>query len=184
MKDETIINTQRLILHQWNQDVQITSMLYLLFANKFLLQYTDLPVVNMSESLYPVYSFLNQGQRITWFLKTKSDSLFIGLVSCYFNFKHKTVVLTFVLLPEFEKNGFMNECLHEIHSNIFDNYDIYRIEAQVYTENIKSINVLKKTGYLQEGILRNNFMIQGKLRNSYMYSLLKSEWNKNRMTMI
>ncbi|MEB7787404.1 GNAT family N-acetyltransferase [Staphylococcus equorum] len=52
-----------------------------------------------------------------------------------------------------------------------------RIEIQTATKNIKSQKIPRKLGFKQEGILREDEKLNGKFVDSYVFSLLKSEYN-------
>ncbi len=51
-----------------------------------------------------------------------------------------------------------------------------RIEANCVVENIASRRIMEKMGMQREGVLRNFFEKDGRIYNSYMYSVLRREW--------
>lgn len=51
-----------------------------------------------------------------------------------------------------------------------------RVEANCIVENIASRRIMEKIGMQREGILRNFLEKDGRLYNSYMYSILREEW--------
>ena len=51
-----------------------------------------------------------------------------------------------------------------------------RIEANCIVENIASRRIMEKMGMQREGILRNFMEKDGRIYNSYMYSVLRNEW--------
>jgi ribosomal-protein-alanine N-acetyltransferase len=51
-----------------------------------------------------------------------------------------------------------------------------RVEANCIVENYASRRIMEKIGMQREGILRNFAEKNGRLYNSYMYSVLRDEW--------
>ncbi|MES2614924.1 MAG: GNAT family protein [Bdellovibrionota bacterium] len=51
-----------------------------------------------------------------------------------------------------------------------------RVEANCVVENHASRRIMEKIGMQREGVLRNFFEKDGKMHNSYMYSVLRQEW--------
>ena len=44
-------------------------------------------------------------------------------------------------------------------------------------ENIASLSLIKKYGFIQEGYLRKHFMRDGKINDTIIFSLLKEEYS-------
>jgi ribosomal-protein-alanine N-acetyltransferase len=51
-----------------------------------------------------------------------------------------------------------------------------RIDALVYVENDRSIRLLQRLGFKQEGMLRDYFYLDGKFHDHYLFALLQREW--------
>ncbi|MDX2165381.1 MAG: GNAT family protein [Gammaproteobacteria bacterium] len=59
----------------------------------------------------------------------------------------------------------------------FDKLGFIRVEFQVDSLNIPSQNALQKIGIKHEGILRNHMLLSnGRIRNTYVYSVIPEEW--------
>ena len=69
----------------------------------------------------------------------------------------------------------MVESLQAVISNGFEQMRLNRIEALVYIENDRSIQLLQRLGFKQEGILRDYFCL-GKFYDHYLFALLQKEW--------
>ncbi|MDI1304773.1 MAG: GNAT family protein [bacterium] len=76
-----------------------------------------------------------------------------------------------------QKKGFAKEVLLGILAFLFDTKEIHRIVEIVDTENIASINLLKSTGFKQEGYFIENIFFKGKWGSEFQYAMLKREWN-------
>lgn len=57
----------------------------------------------------------------------------------------------------------------------FDHLRVHRITAAVGPDNVRSISVLNRTGFTQEGRLRDHVYVRGSWRDSLLYSLLAGE---------
>lgn len=59
----------------------------------------------------------------------------------------------------------------------FNELNLHRIWAEVYSGN-DSINLYRKLGFKDEGILRDSYFHNGKYGNSIMMSVLEDEWRE------
>ena len=76
-----------------------------------------------------------------------------------------------------QKKGFAKEVLLGILTFLFDNKEIHRVVEIVDAENIASINLLKSTGFKQEGHFIENIFFKGKWGSEFQYAMLKREWD-------
>ena len=70
----------------------------------------------------------------------------------------------------------MTEALRTVIQNGFGRMGLNRIDALVYTENDRSILLLQRLGFQEEGILRDFFYLNGRFYDHYLLSLLQREW--------
>ena len=121
----------------------------------------------------------NKPAKINRAVCLKEDNKLIGLISLYnIDYKHSFATFGCVLMPEFQKQGITPEGLIAVFYSAFNELNMNRIEAQVYTENLISIKMFEKLKLTKEGRLRQNFLIAGKFCDSYMYSILKEEFSR------
>jgi ribosomal-protein-alanine N-acetyltransferase len=120
--------------------------------------------------------------RISFFfflLINKTTNLPLG--ECGFhtlNKTHKRAELFYLLRNDADKQkGFMTEAL----SPGFNELQLHRIEALVADGNIPSIKLLEKYGFIKEGTMREDYVVDGKSEDSDCYSLLSREWKNRRM---
>jgi len=114
---------------------------------------------------------------VRWGVCIKKRNKIVGVISLYnLDEKHKFVSNGSIIKPDFQNNGLMTEALNAVSNFAFKKLDINRIEAQTFVDNAKSVKYLTKAGFKLEGRLRQNFMIEKSLRDSYIYSLLKQDF--------
>jgi len=85
----------------------------------------------------------------------------------------KSAEIGYWLAEEYWGNGIMTDAIKQVCKVAFENYDIYRIQAQVFESNIASQKVLKNVGFEVEGVLKNSIYKNGKLQNSVMLAMIR-----------
>ena len=70
----------------------------------------------------------------------------------------------------------MMESLQVVISYGYEQMGLNRIDALVYTENNRSIQLLQKLGFKQEGVLRDYFYLDGNFYDHSIFALLQREW--------
>jgi ribosomal-protein-alanine N-acetyltransferase len=76
-----------------------------------------------------------------------------------------------------QKKGYAKEVLIGILTFLFDTKEIHRVVEIVDAENIPSINLLRSTGFKQEGHFIENIFFKGKWGSEFQYAMLKREWD-------
>lgn len=152
-----------------------------LFSDKELLKYTDNRLHNTHEDtkklLKKFEDDFTKDKAVRWVIYHKNDKKIIGLISIYqIDRYHKFATLGSFLCRKYQKKGLMPEARKATIKYAFDMLGLNRLEAQVFEKNIPSIKMLEKLGFQKEGLLRENFMINNKLENSYMFSLIKKDF--------
>lgn len=79
-----------------------------------------------------------------------------------------------------QKKGFAKEVLFGILAFLFDTKEIQRVVEIVDAENIASINLLKSTGFKQEGHFIENIFFKGKWGSEFQFAMLKREWDNRK----
>ncbi len=90
---------------------------------------------------------------------------------------HKRAELGYVL--DLEKNmnqGFMKEALAPIIKYGFEVMKLNRIEAFLAKTNTPSLKLLQHHGFVEEGLMRQHYLKNGRIEDSSIYSLLLSEY--------
>lgn len=84
-----------------------------------------------------------------------------------------------ILSPEYRGKGMGKDLVGLIAKVAFLSLGLYRISLSVHTTNQPAIAVYKKSGYVQEGLLREVLLFGGKRYSLYQMSLLQSEWEND-----
>lgn len=81
---------------------------------------------------------------------------------------------------EYKRQGYMTEAINEILNFGFNNLNLNRIEACVGPNNDYSLKLIKKFGFQQEGYLREHYIRDTEVEDSIIFSLLRSEYFRER----
>jgi len=58
----------------------------------------------------------------------------------------------------------------------FATLDLNRVQAETDTRNAASARVLEKLGFVREGTLREDCVVNGEVSDSWVYGLIRREW--------
>jgi len=106
-----------------------------------------------------------------------SSGTFIGSCGLFaWNRNWRKCSVGYELTRAAEGHGYMHEALHAVISYGFRELALNRIEAQVHPNNKRSIAVLTRLGFLEEGRLRQAAYWSGAYQDMLQFSVLKSEW--------
>ena len=81
--------------------------------------------------------------------------------------------LGYVIAKKYWGNGLATQAIKLAIQTGFQDLDVERIEAYVDPSNIGSQRVLEKNGFLKEGLLRHYVVQKGKVKDRFIYSILK-----------
>jgi [ribosomal protein S5]-alanine N-acetyltransferase len=74
--------------------------------------------------------------------------------------------------------GFATEAAGAVLQWAFDTLDLNRVQAETDTRNIASGRVLEKLGFVREGTLREDCIVDGEVSDSWVFGLLRREWRR------
>ena len=87
----------------------------------------------------------------------------------------KSAELGYWLAEDYWGRGIMTEAVRQICREAFDRFDILRIFAEPFAENLGSRRVLEKAGFVCEGTMRRGVYKNGRVPSYCMYALLREE---------
>ena len=106
----------------------------------------------------------------------KADEV-VGMVG--FNYWNRTDhrgSIGLELLRSLWGNGYMQESLTAVLSFGFNEMHLNRIEAAVSAHNDRSLKMLTKIGFVQEGLQREQYYEDGSYHDLILLAILKREW--------
>jgi ribosomal-protein-alanine N-acetyltransferase len=88
----------------------------------------------------------------------------------------RTCLTGYELARHAQGQGYMAEALRAIFGWAFDRMEVDRIEAQVHPLNTPSLALLKRLGFVEEGLLREAGLWMGERRDLVQLGLLRREF--------
>jgi ribosomal-protein-alanine N-acetyltransferase len=139
------------------------------------------PLANVQEAekLINWYTVPEPRNRNRWTILGKTDDIPIGTCGYHiWDTRNHICEIGYDLAYDFWGKGYMTEALHRVIDFGYDTMELNRIQAFVHPQNIKSINLLLKLGFKQEGIFRDKHLYRGVYYDHLLFSLLKREWKR------
>ena len=172
------LETERLMLR--NLIVEDTDFIFHHFSDPAVTKYLmDEPPVTEYTQAQAIIQFYLEPECKThnrWIIVRKSDHQPIGTCGFHkWDKRYFRAEIGYDLGPGFWGQGYMAEALRAVIANGFERMELNRIDALVYVENGRSIQLLQRLGFKQEGLLRDYFYLDGKFYDHFLFALLRSE---------
>ncbi|PSL50423.1 ribosomal-protein-serine acetyltransferase [Salsuginibacillus halophilus] len=90
--------------------------------------------------------------------------------------KHRTAQIGYWLIPEFQGRGIATKGAAALTTEAFNSENMYRVEIRAAVENVNSLAVPERLGFVKEGTLRGVEHVHGTFLDHVVYSTLASEW--------
>ncbi|MBN2259696.1 MAG: GNAT family N-acetyltransferase [Clostridiales bacterium] len=151
---------------------------------KFLLEFEP----RQSEEHYLKESFLErlindihnieEDKSLRFYLYKKNNiNQIIGMI----NFSNivrgafQSCFLGYKMDEDFIDNGFMTEGIIKMVGVVFDDFNLHRIEANIMPKNVRSIRVVEKSGFINEGLSKKYLKINGVWEDHFHYVILNEK---------
>ncbi|MEU3661016.1 GNAT family protein [Streptomyces sp. NPDC032940] len=106
-----------------------------------------------------------------------SDGAFIGWCNLgSWNPDFRSAVFGYCYDDAVWGQGYATEAARAVLGWAFDTLDLNRVQAEVDTRNAPSARVLEKLGFVREGTLREDCVVNGDVSDSWIYGLLRRDW--------
>ena len=107
------------------------------------------------------------------------DEAFLGWCAVVrWNPDHRSAALGYCLTDTAWGQGYATEAARALLGWAFDTLDLNRVQAETDTRNAASARVLEKLGFLREGTLREDCVVNGEVSDSWVYGLLRRAWRQ------
>lgn len=138
------------------------------------------PVTDMAqaEQLAEMFAgWFHAGTGFRWGLERRQDGRLIGTCGLFrWNRSWRNCVIGYEILRECHGQGYMREALIEVVDYGFSRMFLHRIQAEMHPDNLASIGLATRLGFLFEGVHREQAFWNGKYHDLQCYSLLEREW--------
>jgi len=173
------LQTDRLVLRQLT--IADTDFVFQHFRDPRVTQYLmdEPPVADYAQAQAIVNFYLEPEGKThnRWAIMRKADHRLIGTCGYHKWVKaHFRAEIGYDLSPDCWGQGYMTEALHAVIYNGFEQMELNRIEALVYVNNHRSLQLLQRLGFKPEGILVDYFHLDRIFYDHYLLALLRREW--------
>jgi ribosomal-protein-alanine N-acetyltransferase len=124
------------------------------------------------------------GQAVPLFIFLKGDMTLVGGVTIGYIRRGaaQSCMIGYWMGERYAGQGHMFAALQLVIPYIFAGLELHRIEAACIPDNARSIRLLEKAGFQQEGYLRGYLKINGQWHDHVMFSRLATDTDKGRIT--
>lgn len=173
------LSTERLRLRPF--DDADADALFALHSNVFVLRYWDSPPWSersRAERFVAVCRTMAEegtGARVA--IDRASDGVFLGWCSLsQWNPDFRSASLGYCFNESAWGHGYATEAARAVLRWAFNTLDLNRVHAEADTRNLPSARVLEKLGFIREGTLREDCIVNGDISDSWIYGLLRRDW--------
>jgi [ribosomal protein S5]-alanine N-acetyltransferase len=173
------LRTARLLLRPFTE--ADTDAIFALHSSSRVLRYWDSPPWKeraQAERFIAACRQMEQegsGARVA--IERAADRVFIGWCCLVeWNQVYRSATLGYCFDEPAWGQGFATEAADALLSWAFDALDLNRVQSDTDTRNTASARVLEKLGFVREGMLRENCIVNGEVSDSWVYGLLRREW--------
>lgn len=173
---EVTLQTERLVLKPL-RSIHATG-LYRLWSDPAVTEYLDISPLPSEDRAWKIVDLLKEREQndegIRFGIFPRGSDRLIG--TCGFNSLLKRRgnygEIGYDLAPAYWGKGCMSEALGALIKYGFETRDLNRIEALVLPANVKSVQLLARLGFTEEGLLRQRGFWKGQYWDLLMFSLL------------
>ena len=173
------VHTARLRLRPFT-DTDADS-LFALHSNTQVMRYWDSPPwtdrARAQRFLAMCQTIADDGTGVRVAIDRASDGAFVGWCGLTgWNPDYRSASLTYILDEPMWGRGFTTEAAHALLRWAYDTLDLNRVQTETDTRNVASARVLEKLGFVREGTLREDCVVNGEVSDSWVFGLLRRDW--------
>ena len=173
------LHTDRLLLRPFNDADE--NVLFAMHSNFHVLRYWDAPAWSersrAAQFIASCRQMADGGTGIRLAVDQVADGSFIGWTSLTrWNPDYRSAAMGYCFDDAAWGHGYATEAAHSVLQWAFDTLALNRVQAETDTRNTASARVLEKLGFVREGMLREDCVVNGEISDSWLYGLLRRDW--------
>jgi [ribosomal protein S5]-alanine N-acetyltransferase len=177
-----IIQTERLVLRYMNE-ADIPS-LYDIFSHQEVMRYWSWPawtnIAQARQMLSDVEDGYRSGGALMLGISRRADSVLVGMCSLFhFHVPSRRAEIGYALGRPYWGSGYMHEALQALLNYAFQTLDLNRLEADIDPRNEASAKTLDRLGFQKEGHMRERWIVNEEISDTWWYGLLRREWQEH-----
>jgi [ribosomal protein S5]-alanine N-acetyltransferase len=173
------LHTDRLRLRAFNDSD--ANDLFALHSNAHVMRYWDSPLWIERERaerfIAACREIAKEGSGTRLAVERISDAAFIGWCSLTrWKPDYRSVSMGYCFDDAVWGHGYATEAARAMLQWAFDSLELNRVQAETDTRNVASAHVLEKLGFVREGTLRQDCVVNGEVSDSWVFGLIRRDW--------
>lgn len=157
--------------------------LFELQSNARVARYWDAPPWNDRQQadtfLATCVEMAEAGKGARLVVERTSDREFLGwCVLARWNAVFRSASLGYCFTENTWGQGIATEASQALLMWAFETLPLNRVQAETDTRNIASARVLEKLGFIKEGELRQDCIVNGEISDTWVFGLLRQDWEQ------
>ena len=158
--------------------------LFSIFSDPDVMRYWNTPpwtsVVDAEKFIAEHRSAMLSDEWITLGIYSNDDGTLLGKCMLFhYDRESRRAEIGFGIARSAWGKGYIQEAASALIDYAINTMQLRRIEAEIDPENIASGKTLERLGFVQEGLLRQRWQINGVVSDSALYGLLAKHWPAN-----
>lgn len=173
------LHTPRLHLREVRSDDALA--LYAIHSDAQVMRYWSYPAwTQLAQAQAKVDEIARQRREqdiLVWAIAETDSDLLIGTVAVFaWNSEQGRAEIGYSLHRDWQGRGLASEALQPVIEHLFNERGMRRLEADIDPRNRPSCRLVEKFGFVQEGLLRQRWQLNGELCDSALYGLLRQDY--------
>jgi [ribosomal protein S5]-alanine N-acetyltransferase len=157
--------------------------LFQIFSNAEVMRYWAWPAwTELSQARQMVIDSqegYHSGSALQLGIERRADGVLVGTCSLFhFHAASRRAEIGYALGRPYWGSGYMHEALEVLLGYAFQTLDLNRLEADIDPRNQASAKTLERLGFQREGHLRERWIVNGEVSDTWWYGLLRREWQE------
>jgi len=108
-----------------------------------------------------------------------TDHVLVGTCTLFrFHAASRRAEIGYALGRPYWGSGYMHQALQALLRYAFQSLDLNRLEADIDPRNGASARTLERLGFQKEGHLRERWIVNDEISDTWLYGLLRREWQE------
>jgi ribosomal-protein-alanine N-acetyltransferase len=155
--------------------------LYAMYSHPEVMRYWSFPawtdIAQAQQMLRNTQTGYQSGSELKLGIERKADQVLVGMCSLFeFLMPSRRAEIGYALGRPYWGSGYMYEALQALLGYAFNSMHLNRLEADIDPRNLPSAKTLERLGFKKEGHLRERWIVQDEITDTWLYGLLRREW--------
>jgi [ribosomal protein S5]-alanine N-acetyltransferase len=155
--------------------------IFALHSNAYVLRYWDAPPwtdpARAEDFIATCQRMADEATGVRLAMERASDGVFIGWCGlARWNPDFRSASLGYCLVEAAWGHGYAAEAARALVQWAFETMDLNRVQAETDTRNLASARVLEKVGFVHEGTLREDCIVNGEVSDTWVFGLVRRDW--------